>query len=182
MGADIVDGMTRNMELVGNKGGPHNQERNQKRRQSSFWPNKRQTILGTRDPDVDCGYRQVEPVDVRIKCIFYICFTSSLNMLSFRNNQILCVSTVSAVQSGTGGRSKSLATLHHRSSKNPQNVERKVQGVARCIRNCATTNLVGGWMRATLPTSSPSQSRRGTEQEQRCSCLPCFASGFLCSK
>ena len=31
MGADIADGMTRNMELVGTKGGPHNQERNQKR-------------------------------------------------------------------------------------------------------------------------------------------------------
>ena len=29
-------------------------------------------------------------------------------------------------------------------------MDRKVQGVARCIRNCSTTNLVGGWMRATL--------------------------------
>ena len=48
-------------------------------------------------------------------------------------------------------------------------MDRKVQGVARCIRNCSTTNLVGGWMRATIPTSSPSHGRRGTDQEQGCS-------------
>ena len=33
--------------------------------------------------------------------------------------------------------------------------DKKVPGVAWIIRNCATTNLVGGWKRATIPTSSP---------------------------
>ena len=71
--------------------------------------------------------------------------------------------TVSAVQSGPGRRSKSPATLHHRSSKSPQNVDKKFLGVARNIRNCATTTLVGGWKRATIPTSSPGGCRPATE-------------------
>ena len=58
MGADIADGMTRNMELVGTKGGPHNQERNQKRvgsrlfgqtRDRLFWePGTRMWTVGIR--------------------------------------------------------------------------------------------------------------------------------------
>ena len=77
--------------------------------------------------------------------------------------QCLETDTVPAVQSGPGRRSNSLATLHHRSSENLQNVDKNVPGVASTIRNCAATNLVGGGMRATLPTSSPCCSRRATE-------------------
>ena len=62
--------------------------------------------------------------------------------------------------------------------KNPQNVHKKVQGVARNIQNCATTTLVGDWKRATLPPSSPSHSQRVTEQFPAFSC--CI--GFLSTK
>ena len=45
----------------------------------------------------------------------------------------------------------------------------KVQGVARNIRNCSTTSLVGGWKRATIPPSSLAGGRRATEQNLRSS-------------
>ena len=77
--------------------------------------------------------------------------------------ELLLNDTVSAVYFGPGRRSKSLATLHHRSSKNPQHVDKKFPGVAKNIRNCATTNLVGSWKRATIPTSSPGGCRLASE-------------------
>ena len=54
-------------------------------------------------------------------------------------------------------------------------MDRKVQGVARNIRNCATTILVGGWKRATIPTSSPGGCCPATEE------ILCFAAVFLYS-
>ena len=39
----------------------------------------------------------------------------------------------------------------------------KALAIARNIRNCATTNLVGDWKRATLPTSSPGGCRPATD-------------------
>ena len=54
-------------------------------------------------------------------------------------------------------------------------MERKVQGVARNIQNCATTILVGGWKRATIPTSSPGGCCPATEE------ILCFATVFLSS-
>ena len=39
----------------------------------------------------------------------------------------------------------------------------KAPAIALNIRNCATTNLVGDWKRATLPTSSPGGCRPATE-------------------
>ena len=54
-------------------------------------------------------------------------------------------------------------------------MDRKVQGVARNIRNCATTILVGGWKRATIPTSSPGGCCPATEE------ILCFATVFLSS-
>ena len=52
-------------------------------------------------------------------------------------------------------RIRSPASVPCKHSDDPQNIDKKFPGVARNIRNCATTTLVGGWKRATIPTSSP---------------------------
>ena len=60
-------------------------------------------------------------------------------------------------------RIRSPASVPRKNSNDPQNIDKKVPTFAYNVRNCSTTTLVGGWKRATIPTSSPGDCRPATE-------------------
>ena len=54
----------------------------------------------------------------------------------------------------------SLSNSHPSLPTDPQTVDGKVPAIPHHVKNCSTTNLVGGWKQAILPTSSPHDCSR----------------------